>query len=90
MTVRQVHTPDAVNRKREKKGKRRLEDYYVIEYNAPHSGGDGQATGEGGKHGFRYDVCGHFRRLADGRTIWIAAHQRGLANETYKPKIYRV
>ena len=48
-------------------------------------------TGEGGvKHGFRYDVAGHFRRLSAGRLIWVRPHQRGLAHELYVPSVRKV
>lgn len=54
------------------------------------------ATGQGIRHGYRYDVMGHFRygksRLRDGSyryhpVRWIAPHQRGLKNATYIPRI---
>jgi len=51
-------------------------------------------VGIGGfKHRFRYDVRGHWMtfkrgRLA-GRVLWCPAHQRGLANEIYRPAHYR-
>lgn len=46
------------------------------------------------KHGYRYDVRGHFKRFErgrmSGRVIWCPPHQRGVANELYRPKGYRV
>ena len=53
----------------------------------------GQEPVNGVRHGYRYDVIGHFRigqyRLADGsyrtRRSWVRPHQRGLANEIYLP-----
>lgn len=79
-----------VNRKRAAKGKRQIEDYYLcrirgVQYGA---GGSGEATGR--SVGFRFDVRGHFRRLATGRTTWVRAHQRGVEHELYRPKTYRV
>lgn len=81
--------PESVNRKREAKGKRRLEPYYVCRIRGV-SYDKSDTSGTGSRHGIRYDVRGHFRRLADGKTIWVRAHQRGLANELYIPKIYKV
>lgn len=80
--------PEVVNRKREKKGKSRLEPYYVCRIRGVQYDSDG--TGEGSKHGIRYDVRGHFRRMDTGKTIWVRPHQRGLKNELYIPKVYHV
>ena len=85
---KQGEVPEAVNRKREAKGKSRLEPYYVCRIKGVQY--DSHATGEGAKHGIRYDVRGHFRRLDTGKTIWVRSHQRGLANELYVPKVYKV
>jgi hypothetical protein len=86
---REGEVPEHVNAKRERKGKSRLEPYYVcrirgVQYDGP------TATGTGTQHGIRYDVRGHFRRLATGKTTWVRPHQRGLANELYVPKVYKV
>lgn len=86
---REGEVSEAINAKRERKGKSRLEPYYIcrirgVNYDNP------QATGQGTAHGIRYDVRGHFRRLATGKTTWVRPHQRGLANELYVPKIYLV
>ena len=51
---------------------------------------EGYEKGAGVKHGIRYDVRGHFRRLETGKTIWVRPHQRGLQNELYVPKTYVV
>jgi hypothetical protein len=44
-------------------------------------------------HSFRYDVRGHFRRYTEGRLagrcVWVSSHQRGLANQLYRPKGYK-
>lgn len=85
---KQGEVPEAVNRKREAKGKSRLEPYYVCRIRGVQY--DSQGTGEGSKHGIRYDVRGHFRRLETGKTIWVRPHQRGLTNELYVPKVYKV
>lgn len=85
---KQGEVPEAINRKREAKGKSRLEPYYVCRIKGVQH--DSHATGEGSKHGIRYDVRGHFRRLDTGKTIWVRPHQRGLQNELYIPKVYKV
>lgn len=85
---KQGEVSEAVNRKREAKGKGRLEPYYVCRVRGVQY--DSHATGEGSKHGVRYDVRGHFRRLETGKTLWVRPHQRGLQNELYVPKVYRV
>ena len=81
--------PESVNRKREAKGKRRLEPYYVCRIRGV-SYDKNDTLGTGSKHGIRYDVRGHFRRLTTGKTIWVRAHQRGITNELYVPKVYKV
>jgi hypothetical protein len=85
---KQGEVPEAVNRKRESKGKSRLEPYYVCRIRGVNY--DSIATGEGSKHSIRYDVRGHFRRMTTGKTIWVRPHQRGLTNELYIPKVYKV
>lgn len=79
---------EGVNRKRESKGKSRLEPYHIckvvgVSSNPIH-------TGNGTKHAIRYDVRGHFRKLGVGKTIWVRPHQRGIENELYVPKVYAV
>ena len=86
---REGEVSESVNAKRERKGKSRLEPYYVcrirgVQYDKAES------TGHGTAHGIRYDVRGHFRRLTGGKTTWVRPHQRGLANELYVPKTYLV
>lgn len=85
---KQGEVSEAVNRKREAKGKSRLEPYYVCRIKGVQH--DSHETGTGAKHGIRYDVRGHFRRLETGKTIWVRPHQRGLQNELYIPKVYKV
>lgn len=82
--------PAKVNRKREQQGKKILEPYYVCRIRGVQYDSDGEPTGQGTHHGFRYDVRGHFRRLDSGRTTWVRPHQRGLQNELYIPKTYVV
>jgi hypothetical protein len=88
--VARVETPPAINKRRIRDGKKPLEDYYLCRVSRERSaaGEAGEATG---RHvSFRFDVRGHFRRLPDGRTVWIRPHQRGVEHELYKPKAYRV
>jgi hypothetical protein len=82
--------PEAVNRKRERQGKKILEPYYVCRIKGVQYDSNGNATGEGTHHGFRYDVRGHFRKLSSGKTTWVRPHQRGIQNELYIPKTYVV
>ena len=48
------------------------------------------------RHNVRYDVRGHFRHFNCGegrkerKIKWIEPHQRGLENEIYRPKIYKI
>ncbi len=81
---------EAINAKRERKGKSRLEPYYVCRIRGVQYDSEGYEKGAGVKHGIRYDVRGHFRRLETGKTIWVRPHQRGLQNELYVPKTYVV
>lgn len=86
---KQGEVPEAVNRKREAKGKSRLEPYYVCRIKGVQYEANGQVGG-GNAHSIRYDVRGHFRRLQTDKTLWVRPHQRGLANELYIPKVYKV
>ena len=79
-----------INRKRRRKGKRELPDYYICKWNK-----NRYAPSEGrrntGRHvSFRFDVAGHTRTLSNGKTVWVSSHQRGLQHEIYKPKIVKV
>lgn len=82
--------PDKVNAKRERKGKSKLEPYYVCRIRGVQYNSDGSEKGTGSKQSIRYDVRGHFRRYESGKTTWVRAHQRGLTNELYVPKTYVV
>lgn len=85
-----AHHPvdEKVNRKRVAKGKRLLEPYYTCHIRGvQYAPGDSQV--QGSKHAIRYDVRGHFRRSSGGKTAWVRAHQRGLSNELYVPKVYK-
>lgn len=85
----------ALQRARAKRGREPLPGWYEITYKRAQVAVKESIPGASGiHHSFRYDVRGHMMhvkkgRLA-GRVIWIPPHQRGLANELYKPKVYRV
>jgi len=80
---------DKANRKRAAKGKAPILPIYICRLRGAQYDGAGD-SGTSGRHvGFRFDVRGHFRQLADGRTTWVQAHQRGVAHELYVPKIYQ-
>ena len=81
---------EAINAKRERKGKSKLEPYYVCRIRGVQYNSDGSEKGTGSKQSIRYDVRGHFRRYESGKTTWVRAHQRGLTNELYVPKTYLV
>lgn len=88
ITLEKQAVAEKINRKRARDGKRVLEDYYVCRLR-PGKGESAAADDAGHGPGFRYDVRGHFRRLPDGKLTWVRAHQRGLAHELYKPKVYK-
>jgi hypothetical protein len=89
LTLEKHAPPEKVQKRRAKDGKPPLLPYYTVEvapaYREKGETGDGSA-----KHGFRYDVAGHFRRLSAGRLIWVRPHQRGLAHELYVPSVRKV
>lgn len=87
---REGEVPNKANRKRARKGKIILDPYYVCRIRGVQYDSNGEPTGEGTHHGFRYDVRGHFRRLESGKTTWVRPHQRGLQHELYVPKTYVV
>lgn len=82
---------EAVNRKREKSGKNKLEDYYILKVRDERIKYTPSPAGIlriGSKHSFKYDVKSHPRKLSTGKMIIIPAHQRVLENEVYRPKVY--
>lgn len=89
------HSPE-LQKARQKKGKSPLPGWYEISYKKKTYRSSVRDDGEAPTytHGFRYDVRGHFMTFTKGRmkgrVIWCPKHQRGLANELYKPKTYRV
>ena len=90
MHIEHVTVAEKVNRKRARDGKRVLPDYYICRWK-PAKGTKSAGGAElGTSHSFRYDVAGHYRQLPSGKLIWIRPHQRGVENEVYKPKVYRV
>lgn len=89
-TLREHKVDEKVNRKRVNKGKRKLEPYYTVQLTGQYAERGEGGHGAGAGHTYRYDVRGHFRRLEDGRLIWVRPHQRGLANELYIPAVRKV
>jgi hypothetical protein len=116
--IRQSQGSAKLNKKRAKKGKKPLTDYYTIAIEKKQIVYEGGTMPhKSGSHSFCYDVIGHpafynhcpecseihardkFPELPvsckkcdytitgwDVETRWISPHQRGLANEVYKPK----
>lgn len=86
----------ALQKARQKKGKPPLPGWYEISYTQSRTRPKVvvEPGASGIHHGFRYDVRGHFMHFTKGRmagrVIWCPPHQRGLQNELYKPKTYRV
>lgn len=82
---------EKINRSRRKSGKPLLTDYHIINWSTQSE--QTHSTGHGSTHRVRYDVRGNFatytRGPLAGRRIWRPAHQRGLANDFYRPKGYQ-
>ena len=89
LALEKHEAPAKVQRRRVRDGKPPILPYYTVVV-APAYRGEEDAEAHGSSHGFRYDVRGHFRRLADGRLIWVRPHQRGLAHELYVPGVRAV
>ena len=86
--IREEAPPPALAKARERRRGKVPEPYYVC-YIEDRKAGYGMG-GVGTKHGYIYDVRGHFRRLDETRVTWVRPHQRGLANDMYIPKTYKV
>lgn len=93
ISLEKIAADPKVNAGRIKRGKRPLPDYHVIKVVKTHydlEESTKEETEKTGRHvSIRFDVRGFFRRVGDG-AIWVRPHQRGLANERYVPKIYKV
>jgi hypothetical protein len=74
ITLERQTVPEKVNRKLARKGKQVLEEYYLCHLRTSR-GETGEGSGSG--HGYCYGLRGHFRRLPDGKLMWVRAHQRG-------------
>lgn len=90
MLLEKVSFRQEANEKRQKKGKKKLEDYYVIQIEGTKTRYVGEPKGVGSKHSVRYDVIGHPRTLKSGRVVWIPEHQRGVDNTIYRPKVWQL
>lgn len=88
--VTQVAPPAAINKRRARDGKKPFVDYYLCRVSHQRTAGAEESEPTGRHVTFRFDVRGHFRRLPDGRTVWIRPHQRGVEHDFYRPKAYRV
>lgn len=87
----ELHTaPEKVQKRRARDGKPPLLAYYTVAVAPAYRDKAGEEGGGGWKHGHLYDVRGHFRRLSDGRLIWVRPHQRGLGNALYVPSVRKV
>jgi hypothetical protein len=99
-SVRVVEEPLSrqVRRWHERKNVPLPKPWHIVKLEPKFSHGGETAQNEGQRHRYRYDVVGHLRfgrhPRADGtfsETIeWVPPHQRGLENELYIPKTYRV
>lgn len=82
--------PEKVQKRRAKDGKPPIQPYYTVTVRPEYRRADETSGEPGSHHSYRYDVRGHFRRLADGRLTWVRPHQRGLAHEQYIPAVRKV
>ena len=90
-----VRLPRA-ERRRYEKNRETPQQWYRMKVDGKYlNAGDEEGTRKSGSHSYKYDVRGHIRRgryrLKDGthREVlqFIPAHQRGLKNEKYIPKV---
>jgi hypothetical protein len=65
---------------------RRVTKYHYADKNQQEQDEREGATHSGGEHSYRYDVSQHFRALANGDTIIVQNHERGLKHER-KPEV---
>lgn len=82
VVIEKQGVPAKVNRKRQKQGKRIIEDYYVTRIEKTATESAAAARGESGRTvSYRFEVRAHVRRLKGGKSIWIKKHERGVAHE---------
>ena len=80
--------------KYKRKGKRVLKTLCPNTYDVAWSTefAEGEGSGDGAKHSYRYDVRGNWARFTkgplEGRRIWRRPHQRGLKHEAHKRHEY--
>jgi hypothetical protein len=82
-----------VNEKRVRKGKRPLPEYYTCTIRKTHNGTEYRPDAPTGRHvSHCFAVRGHFRRIRDGRRIWVTSHLRGLAyaDQPAPKKVYQL
>ena len=64
--------PAAIQKRRQRANRPSPPPYYTVTIRPQYRRAGEHADGStGSKHGYMYDVRGHFRRLPDGRLIWI-------------------
>lgn len=88
--VEKVSVDQKINNKRQAKGKRKLDPYYIVhipDITVKYPKGEKTES----HVSYRFDVIGYWRPLPNGRVTWVKAHERGLVHspETKKPKVYR-
>jgi hypothetical protein len=97
-SVKIVEIPDSrqVRRALERQGKQ-PNPWHVVKVEPKKIVGNIQSEPTGIKHSYRYDVIGHLRfnkhKTKDGykeSIEWVADHQRGIENDLYIPKTYKV
>jgi hypothetical protein len=97
-SVRIIEIPDSrqVRRALEREGKK-PNPWHVVKVEPKLFKGNIESSPSGIKHSYRYDVIGHLRfnkhKTKDGfkeSIEWVSDHQRGLENEIYIPKTYKV
>lgn len=90
VVVEKVASDPKVNKKREAKGKRKLEEYYVCHIRDERIVYQGKG-GKSGRHvSVTFPVIGHFRQLGDGRVTWVRPHMRGVEHSESRAKVYKV
>lgn len=84
---KKVEVSEKVNRKRDKKGKKRLKDYIQLQLKKEYRSG---LSGKGGGSPKPHWRRGHIRRLANGKHTPVSPCLVNFNGETVKPKEYRL
>ena len=93
MQTEEVPLPRGERRRAQRKGSPLPPPWTTISYKPPSNiKRNSVSTGTGSKHGYMYDVRGHWKNQPHGpgrkqrKLIWVHPHYSGLANETYIPR----